>query len=177
MIDEGILREVGGGGQPSGRRPVICNRLFRHPASRRSWKKGIFCEGRGESPLLPAAASARRALLLALQLFVAHAVEGVDAVLVPRNLAPVEELRRRIDLVVEAAVGEDRELVQVFGEPRCRLRQMDEAVLEAEGRERVQDSRADDNLADDLLFTPFVDKITIIRKSPGFTARNKRVRG
>jgi hypothetical protein len=38
--------------------------------------------------------------------------------------------RRRIELVLEAAVGEDRKLVQVFGEPRGGLRQMDKAVLD-----------------------------------------------
>ena len=34
------------------------------------------------------------------------------------------------DLVVVLALGEDGHLVQVFGEPRCGLREMDEAIFD-----------------------------------------------
>jgi hypothetical protein len=40
-------------------------------------------------------------------------------------LEPVEQLRGRIDLVVVLAVGEDRQLVEVFGEPSRFLGQVD----------------------------------------------------
>jgi hypothetical protein len=43
-------------------------------------------------------------------------------------LVPVEHLRCRIDLVVMLAVREDRHLVQIGWEPRCRLGQVDETV-------------------------------------------------
>src|SRR5262249_9073367 len=45
------------------------------------------------------------------------AVEFEDVLAGERLLVPVEELRRRIGLVVMLAVWEDRELVEVFGEP------------------------------------------------------------
>ena len=68
--------------------------------------------------------------LVAPQLLEALAVEGVDPVLAARQFEPVEKLRRRVGLVVEAAVGEIRQFVQVFGEPRGLLRQVDKAVLD-----------------------------------------------
>jgi hypothetical protein len=52
-----------------------------------------------------------RLALLPLQFFGAHPVTGKNPVLVRGGFDPVEELRRRIELVVEA------ELVQVFGKP------------------------------------------------------------
>ena len=42
-------------------------------------------------------------------------------------LEPVEHLRRRVDLVVVPAIREGAELVQILGEPRCRVRQVDKA--------------------------------------------------
>jgi hypothetical protein len=45
------------------------------------------------------------------------------------TLEPVEHLCRRVDLVVMLALGKNRQLVQVFGEPRRLLRQMHEAIL------------------------------------------------
>jgi hypothetical protein len=39
-------------------------------------------------------------------------------------LEPVEHLGRRVDLVVVLALWENRQLLQVFGEPCCLLRQM-----------------------------------------------------
>ena len=45
-------------------------------------------------------------------------------------------------------------------------------------RQKIETERsnvaADDNLVDDLLFTQFADKITIIRKSPDFTASKRK---
>jgi hypothetical protein len=46
------------------------------------------------------------------------------------SLEPIEQLRRRVDLVVVAAIGESRQLVQILREPRCRTRQVDKAVLD-----------------------------------------------
>jgi hypothetical protein len=53
------------------------------------------------------------------------------------TLEPVEELRRRIDLVIMLAVGEHSHLMQVFGEPRRRLGDVNKAVLDHRGL-RVQ---------------------------------------
>src|SRR5215472_8405066 len=50
-----------------------------------------------------------------------------------RAFEPVEELRCGIDLVVVFALREDRHLVQVFGDPGCRLGNMDKAVLDYRG--------------------------------------------
>jgi hypothetical protein len=49
------------------------------------------------------------------------------------TLEPVERLCRRVDLVVMLALGKDRQLVQVFGEPRRFFRQMHKAVLDHRG--------------------------------------------
>jgi len=45
------------------------------------------------------------------------------------DLEPVEHLRRRVDLVVVAAVGKDRHLVQILRQPRRLLRHPDKAVV------------------------------------------------
>ena len=49
-----------------------------------------------------------------------------------RLLEPIEELRGRIDLIV-LALRKHRHLVEVFGEPRRGLGDMDEAVLDQRG--------------------------------------------
>ena len=46
---------------------------------------------------------------------------------------PPPERSVRGDLVVVLAVREDCELAQVWGEPRCRVRHMDETVLDLRG--------------------------------------------
>ena len=48
-------------------------------------------------------------------------------------LEPVEHLCRRVDLVVAPAIGERAELVQIWGEPRCGVGQVDKAVLDHSG--------------------------------------------
>ena len=48
--------------------------------------------------------------------------------LLPGAFEPVEHLGRRVDLVVVLAFWKDRQLVQVFGEPRRLLGQLDKAV-------------------------------------------------
>src|SRR5262245_50255476 len=58
------------------------------------------------------------------------AVEFEDVLAGERLLVPVEELRRRIGLVVMLAVWEDRELVEVFGEPWRGLGDVDKAILD-----------------------------------------------
>ena len=50
-----------------------------------------------------------------------------------RLLEPIEELRGRIDLVIVLALRKHRHLVEVFGEPRRGLGDMDEAVLDQRG--------------------------------------------
>src|SRR5215831_13021522 len=47
-----------------------------------------------------------------------------------RLLKPVEKLGGRIDLVVMLAIGKHSHLVQVFGKPRCILRDRDKAVFD-----------------------------------------------
>src|SRR6202045_4691983 len=56
-----------------------------------------------------------------------------DALTRVRPLEPVEELGGRIDLVVMLAIGKDRHLMEVFGEPGCALRDIDKAVLDHPG--------------------------------------------
>src|SRR5258705_2806409 len=56
-----------------------------------------------------------------------------DALVRHWPLEPVEELRGGIDLVVMLSIGEDGHLVEVFGEPRCGLRDIDKAVLDDRG--------------------------------------------
>jgi hypothetical protein len=55
------------------------------------------------------------------------AIELKDVLAGRRLFEPVEKLGGRIDLVVMLAVGEDGHLVQVFGKPRCILRDGDKA--------------------------------------------------
>ena len=74
--------------------------------------------------------SIRWRALAAAPLLVEHPVIGVDAVLARGPFPPVEKLRRRVELVVVAAVREDRELVQIVAEPRRLLRHENEAVLD-----------------------------------------------
>ena len=74
---------------------------------------------------------------LLLEFLRALAVVLVDALTRERLLEPVQELRGRIGLVVVLAVGEDGQLVEVFGEPRCGLGDVDKAVLDHRGL-RVQ---------------------------------------
>src|SRR6266566_3534668 len=59
-----------------------------------------------------------------------HPVIAEEPRLAAALLEPLEHLRGGIDLVVVAAVGEDRQLVQVEREPRRRVRQVDKAVLD-----------------------------------------------
>src|SRR5207302_1667992 len=56
-----------------------------------------------------------------------------DALVRHWPLEPLEELRGGIDLVVMLAIGKDGHLVEVFGEPRCGLRDIDKAVLDHRG--------------------------------------------
>src|SRR6202043_2867330 len=68
----------------------------------------------------------------------AGAPAHVGAVLVvalarKRLLVPVQELRGRIYLIVVLAFRKHRHLVEVFGEPRRRLRNMDKAVIDYSG--------------------------------------------
>src|SRR5712671_4195315 len=69
--------------------------------------------------------------LLELLRALAHVL--VVALARKRLLVPVQELRGRIDLVVVLAFRKHRHLVEVFGEPRRRLRNMDKAVLDYSG--------------------------------------------
>jgi hypothetical protein len=46
---------------------------------------------------------------------------------------PVEELGGGVDLIVVLAVREDGHLMEVFGEPGCRFRDVDKAVLDHRG--------------------------------------------
>jgi len=48
-------------------------------------------------------------------------------------LEPIEHLAGRIDLVLMLALWENRQLVQVFGEPRRFFRQMHKAILDHRG--------------------------------------------
>src|SRR6266436_3820630 len=64
-----------------------------------------------------------------LQFFGHSAGELEDAPTRHRLVDPVEELRGRIDLIVMFAVGKDSHLMEVFGEPRCSLRDIDKPVL------------------------------------------------
>ena len=64
------------------------------------------------------------------QFFGLSAVKLKDPLAGERLLEPVEELGGGINLVVMLAVGEDGHLVEVFGEPRCTLRDGDKPVLE-----------------------------------------------
>ena len=61
------------------------------------------------------------------------AVVLIDALTRERLFAPIQELRGRIGLVVMLAVWEDRQLVEVFGEPRRGLEDVDKAVLDDRG--------------------------------------------
>src|SRR5438477_1057201 len=69
--------------------------------------------------------------LLELLRTLAHVL--VVALARKRLLVPVQELCGRIDLVVVLAFRKHRHLVEVFGEPRRRLRNMDKAVLDYSG--------------------------------------------
>src|SRR5271168_242580 len=66
----------------------------------------------------------------ASQLLGPHAVEFENTLAGERHLEPVEKLRSRIGLIVMLAVWEDRHLVEVFGEPRRGLGDVDKAVLD-----------------------------------------------
>ena len=61
------------------------------------------------------------------------AKNGLPALTRKRFFEPVQELRGRIGLVVMLAVWEDRQLVEVFGEPRRGLGDVDKAALEDRG--------------------------------------------
>ena len=50
-----------------------------------------------------------------------------------RLLEPVEKLGGRVDLIIVLAFWEHAHLVQILGEPRCRLRNMDEAIFDHRG--------------------------------------------
>src|SRR5438876_10709902 len=63
-----------------------------------------------------------------LQFFGHSSGELEDALARVRPLDPVEELGGGIDLVVMLAIGKDRHLMEVFGEPRCGLRDIDKAA-------------------------------------------------
>src|SRR5215469_17342434 len=63
-------------------------------------------------------------------LFVLSSVKLEEALAGERLLKPVEKLGGRIDLVVMLAIGKHRHLVQVFGKPRCILRDRDKAVFD-----------------------------------------------
>src|SRR6202040_4363734 len=69
--------------------------------------------------------------LLELLRALAHVL--VVALARKRFLVPVQELRGRIYLVVVLAFRKHRHLVEVFGEPRRCLRNMDKAVLDYSG--------------------------------------------
>src|SRR6516165_5341681 len=72
-------------------------------------------------------------LSLLFQLFSLSLVKLEDPLARERLLEPVEELGGRIDLVVMLAIGEDGHLVEVFGEPRCTLWDVDKPVLDHRG--------------------------------------------
>ena len=65
--------------------------------------------------------------LLELLRTLAHVL--VVALARKRLLEPVQELCSRIDLIVMLAFRKHRHLVEVFGEPRRRLRNMDKAPI------------------------------------------------
>src|SRR6202030_3836947 len=69
--------------------------------------------------------------LLELLRALAHVL--VVALARKRLLVPVQELRGRTNLVVVLAFRKHRHLVEVFGEPRRRLRNVDKAVLDYSG--------------------------------------------
>ena len=62
-----------------------------------------------------------------------HPQPRAVAVIRATFFAPVEKLRGRVCLVVMLAVGEHGQLVEVFGEPRSVLGEMDKAVLDHRG--------------------------------------------
>src|SRR5580704_10093272 len=76
-------------------------------------------------------------LLQVLQAPILHPHPLVVSLTRKRLLEPVEKLRGRVRLVVVLAVGEHRQLVEVFGEPRSVLRDADKTVLD-QRRLRVQ---------------------------------------
>jgi hypothetical protein len=65
--------------------------------------------------------------------FPVPAVEFEHVLADERLFIPVEELGGRVDLVVMLAVREDGDLVQVFGDPRRGLGDVDKAVLDDRG--------------------------------------------
>src|SRR3984893_7624573 len=76
-------------------------------------------------------------LLRVLQALILHPHPLVVSLTRKRLLEPVEKLRGRVRLVVVLAVGEHRQFVEIFGEPRSVLRDSDKTVLD-QRRLRVQ---------------------------------------